>query len=134
MRDLFVDISKVNELVGVVGSAPANDINALLDVQMQLSVYGYYIAEHLGELYELYCMREVERKQEYGQYMSETTEAIGKAREMFYVDSGAFAKEKQAEVNYKRIKLLLDQVNQTLQVLSVKISCLKKELEGARKL
>jgi hypothetical protein len=134
MRDLFVDISKVNELVGAVGSAPANDINALLDVQMQLSVYGYYIAEHLGELYELYCMREVERKQEYGQYMSETTEAIGKAREMFYVDSGAFAKEKQAEVNYKRIKLLLDQVNQTLQVLSVKISCLKKELEGARKL
>jgi hypothetical protein len=134
MRDLFVDISKVNELVGVVGSAPANDINALLEVQMQLSVYSYYIAEHLGELYELYCMREVERKQEYGQYMSETTEAIGKAREMFYVDSGAFAKEKQAEVNYKRIKLLLDQVNQTLQVLSVKISCLKKELEGARKL
>ena len=134
MRDLFVDISKVNELVGVVGSAPANDINALLDVQMQLSVYGYYIAEHLGELYELYCIREVERKQEYGQYMSETTEAIGKAREMFYVDSDAFEKEKQAEVNYKRIKLLLDQVNQTLQVLSVKISCLKKELEGSKKL
>ena len=134
MRDLFVDISKVNELVGVVGSAPANDINALLDVQMQLSVYGYYIAEHLGELYELYCIREVERKQEYGQYMSETTEAIGKAREMFYVDSDAFAKEKQAEVNYKRIKLLLDQVNQTLQVLSVKISCLKKELENSKKM
>ena len=134
MRDLFVDISKVNELVGVVGSAPANDINTLLDVQMQLSVYGYYIAEHLGELYELYCIREVERKQECGQYMSETTEAIGKAREMFYVDSDAFAKEKQAEVNYKRIKLLLDQVNQTLQVLSVKISCLKKELEGSKKL
>ena len=134
MRDLFIDISKVNELVGVVGSAPANDINALLDVQMQLSVYGYYIAEHLGELYELYCIREVERKQEYGQYMSETTEAIGKAREMFYVDSDAFEKEKQAEVNYKRIKLLLDQVNQTLQVLSVKISCLKKELEGSKKL
>ena len=134
MRDLFVDISKVNELVGAVGSAPANDINSLLDVQMKLSVYGYYIAEHLGELYELYCIREVERKQEYGQYMSETTEAIGKAREMFYVDSDAFAKEKQAEVNYKRIKLLLDQVNQTLQVLSVKISCLKKELEGSKKL
>jgi len=134
MRDLFVDISKVNELVGAVGSAPANDINALLDVQMQLSVYGYYIAEHLGELYEWYCMREVERKQEYGQYMSETTEAIGKAREMFYVDSDAFKKEKQSEVNYKRIKLLLDQVNQTLQVLSVKISCLKKELEGSKKL
>jgi hypothetical protein len=134
MRDLFVDISKVNELVGAVGSAPANDINALLDVQMQLSVYGYYIAEHLGELYELYCIREVERKQEYGQYMSETREAIGKAREMFYVDSDAFEKEKQAEVNYKRIKLLLDQVNQTLQVLSVKISCLKKELEGSKKL
>lgn len=134
MRDLFVDISKVNELVGVVGSAPANDINALLDVQMQLSVYGYYIAEHLGELYELYCIREVERKQEYGQYMSETTEAIGKAREMFYVDSDAFEKEKQSEVNYKRIKLLLDQVNQTLQVLSVKISCLKKELENSKKM
>ena len=134
MRDLFIDISKVNELVGAVGSAPANDINALLDVQMQLSVYGYYIAEHLGEHYELYCIREVERKQEYGQYMSETTEAIGKAREMFYVDSDAFEKEKQAEVNYKRIKLLLDQVNQTLQVLSVKISCLKKELEGSKKL
>ena len=134
MRDLFVDISKVNELVGAVGSAPANDINALLDVQMQLSVYGYYIAEHLGELYELYCIREVERKQEYGQYMSETTEAIGKAREMFYVDSDAFKKEKQSEVNYKRIKLLLDQVNQTLQVLSVKISCLKKELENSKKM
>ena len=101
---------------------------------MQLSVYSYYIAEHLGELYELYCIREVERKQEYGQYMSETTEAIGKAREMFYVDSDAFEKEKQSEVNYKRIKLLLDQVNQTLQVLSVKISCLKKELEGSKKL
>jgi hypothetical protein len=134
MRDLFVDISKVNELVGAVSSAPANDINALLDVQMQLSVYGYYIAEHLGELYELYCAREVARKIDFGKYMSETTEPIGKAREMFYVDSDRYSKEKQAEVNYKRIKLLLDQVNQTLQVLSVKISCLKKELENSKKM
>jgi len=50
-RDLFIDMAKVDRLVGAVHSAPANDINTLLELQMQLSVYGYYIAEHLGELY-----------------------------------------------------------------------------------
>ena len=133
-RDLFIDMATVDELVGAVHSAPANDINALLELQMQLSVYGYYIAEHLGELYELYCAREVARKIDFGKYMSETTEPIGKAREIFYVDSDRYSKEKQAEVNYKRIKMVLEQINSVVQVLSMKISYLKKELESSKQI
>jgi len=133
-RDLFIDMATVDRLVGAVHSAPANDINALLELQMQLSVYGYYIAEHLGELYYIYCIREVDRKKQYGKYMKETTEPIGKAKEMFYIDCDAYKKEKQSEVNYKRIKMVLEQINSVVQMLSMKISYLKKELESSKQL
>lgn len=131
MRDLFIDISRVEVLVDTVKAA-STDINQLIELQTEIGAYGYYLAEHCGELHSIYCAREVARKVDFGKYMSETTEPIGKAREMFYVDSDRYSKEKQAEIDYRRIKMLLEQLNNINQNLNIKISNLKQERQSIK--
>ncbi len=131
MRDLFIDISRVEVLVDMVKAA-STDINQLIELQTEIGAYGYYLAEHCAELHSTYCAREVARKIDFGKYMSETTEPIGKAREMFYVDSDRYSKEKQAEVDYRRIKMLLEQLNNINQNLNIKISNLKQERQSIK--
>jgi hypothetical protein len=51
---------------------------------------------------------------------------------MFYVDSDRYSKEKQAEVDYRRIKMLLEQLNNINQNLNIKISNLKQERQSIK--
>jgi hypothetical protein len=47
MRDLFIDISRVEVLVDMVKAASTN-INQLIELQTEIGAYGYYLAEHCG--------------------------------------------------------------------------------------
>ena len=58
MRDLFIDISRVEVLVDMVKAA-STDINQLIELQTEIGAYGYYLAEHCADVaFRLYmCKR-----------------------------------------------------------------------------
>ena len=103
MRDLFIDISRVEVLVDMVKAA-STDINQLIELQTEIGAYGYYLAEHCGLLHEMYIAKEYARKQKLGEYLRDTSDAISKAKEMFYIDCPEYRDEKRAESNYRRIR------------------------------
>ncbi len=131
MRDLFIDISRVEVLVDLVKAA-STDINQLIELQTEIGVYSYYIAEHCGLLHEMYIAKEYARKQKLGEYLRDTSDAISKAKEMFYIDCPEYRDEKRAESNYRRIKMQLEQLNNINQNLNIKISNLKQERQSIK--
>lgn len=131
MSDLFIDIAKVRSLVDSIKECADNDINGLIRLNRELSIYSYYLAEHLTDLHKIWVDSEAERKYQLGKFITHSSN-VSKAKETFNYQTEYYKREKQAESAYKSVKELLNQANNITKVLSVEISNLKQERQSVK--
>lgn len=107
-------------------------INILLDFQLKLSGYSYYLAEKVAKTYAEYSTAEHLRKTKTEVLALEYNldNPITTSRSMAVKDVAQYKDQEICkEVDYKESKLKLDQVNKILDGLMQRISYLKREQE-----
>lgn len=111
----------------------SNDINFLLIAYGRLAGYSYYFADKIAEYHGMYITQEHERKKERDEVQfNEISEGstLGKSElKASLKTADARMKEKYYEIQYRDSKLKLEQVNQVLSSMQMRISYLKKEQE-----
>lgn len=110
-------------------------IDMLLDFQLKLSGYSYFLAEKVATSYNDYAVSEHIRKTQTEILAMEYVldNPITTSRSMAIKDVKIYKDDEIAkEVDYKAKKLKLDQVNKILDGLMQRISYLKKEQETTR--
>ena len=119
-----------------VENIDTTNIGKLLNIQAKLATLTWNMAEYIGNLGINYIELEHARKDAYHHIMMdeerEKTSVKYAEMEAFLKTSDARLREKKMEMDWRKLRLKLEQVNKIIDHLTMKISQLKKEEEQAR--
>jgi len=121
-------LAEVQDLVGRYNSEKPTDPVTLLDYNQDFTALAFYLGGQVGQAHEDYLMREYKRKREHGKYIANYTGAVSKAKEEVFNELPYYADEKKAEAYYKKLKLVLEQLNIIITSIGQKVAYLRAEL------